>query len=149
MPQGANIPCTEGAEKWLHEHGVLVIPDFIANAGGVICAAMEYQRATQGAAIAAIGDKVAANTSAVLDAAARRDGPSRSTSSATDTWSAPASASSVPIDGTTAPVSMRLTSAGEQPARPARPATDMAGSIRRRAARTFWPIDVGGWSRMT
>ena len=44
MPQGANIPCTPEAEKALHERGVLVIPDFIANAGGVICAATEYPR---------------------------------------------------------------------------------------------------------
>ena len=39
--QGANIPLTPGAEKALHDRGVLVIPDFIANAGGVICAAMD------------------------------------------------------------------------------------------------------------
>ncbi len=44
--QGANIPFTLGAEKLLHERGVLVVPDFIANAGGVICAAMEYRGAT-------------------------------------------------------------------------------------------------------
>jgi len=40
--QGANIPFTPGAERALAAKGVLVIPDFIANAGGVICAAMEY-----------------------------------------------------------------------------------------------------------
>ena len=32
----------------LHERGVLSVPDFIANAGGVICAAMEYQKAHRG-----------------------------------------------------------------------------------------------------
>lgn len=66
--QGANIPFTAGAEQALHERGVLVIPDFIANAGGVICAAMEYRGATQAAAFAAIEEKIRANTSAVLDA---------------------------------------------------------------------------------
>ncbi|NIR59089.1 MAG: Glu/Leu/Phe/Val dehydrogenase, partial [Gammaproteobacteria bacterium] len=40
--QGANIPCTPEAEATLHERGVLVVPDFVANAGGVICAAVEY-----------------------------------------------------------------------------------------------------------
>jgi len=30
--EGANIPITEGAEKHLHEKGVLYVPDFIANA---------------------------------------------------------------------------------------------------------------------
>ena len=64
--QGANIPFTLGAEKALHERGVLVIPDFIANAGGVICAAMEYRGATQAAAFDAIAEKVRANTEAVL-----------------------------------------------------------------------------------
>lgn len=32
--QGANIPFTAEAEKTLHDRGVLVLPDFIANAGG-------------------------------------------------------------------------------------------------------------------
>jgi glutamate dehydrogenase (NAD(P)+) len=41
--EGANIPITDGAEKYLHAKGVLYVPDFIANAGGVICAVMEYQ----------------------------------------------------------------------------------------------------------
>ena len=41
--EGANIPITHSAEKALHDRGILCIPDFIANAGGVICAAMEYK----------------------------------------------------------------------------------------------------------
>ena len=41
MLQGANIPFSLGAEQALHDRGVLVVPDFIANAGGVICAAMD------------------------------------------------------------------------------------------------------------
>ena len=65
--QGANIPLTEGAEKYLHEKGVLCVPDFIANAGGVICAAMEYQGASQTAVFQAIADKVCRNTRFVLD----------------------------------------------------------------------------------
>ena len=64
--QGANIPFTAGAEKTLAQRGVLVVPDFIANAGGVICAAMEYAGATQGVAFAAIEEKIRANTEAVL-----------------------------------------------------------------------------------
>ncbi|HEY9073778.1 MAG TPA: hypothetical protein VIN67_06555 [Desulfobaccales bacterium] len=35
--EGANIPLTDEAESYLHAQGVLCIPDFIANAGGVIC----------------------------------------------------------------------------------------------------------------
>lgn len=67
--QGANIPFTAGAETALAAKGILVVPDFIANAGGVICAAMEYAGATQGAAFAAIEEKIRANTQAVLDQA--------------------------------------------------------------------------------
>ncbi|MDH4319700.1 MAG: Glu/Leu/Phe/Val dehydrogenase, partial [Desulfobulbaceae bacterium] len=51
IPQGANIPFTPEAEKYLHAHSTLVIPDFIANAGGVICAAVEYRGEGQSAAM--------------------------------------------------------------------------------------------------
>jgi glutamate dehydrogenase (NAD(P)+) len=64
--EGANIPITEGAERMLHERGVLCVPDIVANAGGVICAAMEYAGASQAAALAAIEDKLRANTEAML-----------------------------------------------------------------------------------
>lgn len=64
--QGANIPCTQAAEMYLHQHGVLCVPDFIANAGGVICAAMEYHGSTQAAAFEAIENKVRSNTEQVL-----------------------------------------------------------------------------------
>ena len=67
--QGANIPLTAGAERALHERGVLVVPDFIANAGGVICAAMEYRGASQTQVFAVIAEKIRANTRQVLDAA--------------------------------------------------------------------------------
>jgi glutamate dehydrogenase (NAD(P)+) len=67
--QGANIPLTPGAERALHDRGVLVIPDFIANAGGVICAAMEYRGATESQAFQAIEEKIRANVAAVLNEA--------------------------------------------------------------------------------
>ncbi|MDP6704786.1 MAG: Glu/Leu/Phe/Val dehydrogenase [Alphaproteobacteria bacterium] len=66
VAQGANIPATPEAERRLHERDVLVLPDFIANAGGVICAAMEYHGAGESAAFAAIEDKVRRNMAAVL-----------------------------------------------------------------------------------
>jgi len=69
--EGANIPITHGAEKTLHDKGVLCIPDFIANAGGVICAAMEYQGANQSAAMATIEEKLRRNTIEVLQTAER------------------------------------------------------------------------------
>jgi len=76
--QGANIPMTAGAEEALAGKGVLVVPDFIANAGGVICAAMEYRGATRAAAFAAIEERIRANTEQVLaDARARGVAPRR------------------------------------------------------------------------
>ena len=67
--QGANIPATSGAEQRMHERGILSIPDFIANAGGVISAAVEYRGGTQRAAFDAIAERIAANTRAMLDMA--------------------------------------------------------------------------------
>ena len=64
---GANIPMTPGAEEILHERGVLCIPDFIANAGGVICAAMEYHGASEAAAMDIIAEKLTYNVRRVLD----------------------------------------------------------------------------------
>jgi glutamate dehydrogenase (NAD(P)+) len=69
---GANIPATEEAERRLHERGVLQVPDFIANAGGVICASVEYHGGSEPQALATIEEKIRANTEAVLEAARRR-----------------------------------------------------------------------------
>ncbi len=71
--QGANIPVTAGAEKELARRGVLCVPDFIANAGGVICAAMEYEGATQATAFAVIEEKIRRNTELVLDGAKQKN----------------------------------------------------------------------------
>jgi glutamate dehydrogenase/leucine dehydrogenase len=72
VAEGANIPCTPEAETALHTRGVLVVPDFIANAGGVICAATEYRGGTERAAFDAIEQRIRANTRQVLQAS-RRD----------------------------------------------------------------------------
>jgi glutamate dehydrogenase (NAD(P)+) len=65
--EGANIPVTPEAEKFLHERDVLCIPDFIANVGGVICASLEYRGVTQSAVFASIEEKVQGNTAQVLE----------------------------------------------------------------------------------
>lgn len=65
--QGANIPATASAEQRLHDKGILVLPDFIANAGGVICAAMEYQSANESAVFPTITDKIRRNTTRVIE----------------------------------------------------------------------------------
>ena len=68
--QGANIGVTEEAEAMLAERGVLCIPDFISNAGGVICASVEYHGGTQSQALQSIDEKIRASTAEVLDRAA-------------------------------------------------------------------------------
>jgi glutamate dehydrogenase (NAD(P)+) len=73
VPQGANIPFTAEAERILHEKGTLVLPDFIANAGGVICASVEYHGGTKSQALQIIQEKIYANTEDVL-ANAKKNG---------------------------------------------------------------------------
>jgi len=75
--QGANIPITGEAERKLEERGVIIVPDFIANAGGVICGAMEYQGQTQTGAFSAISEKIRHNTHEVLERAKREHGTAR------------------------------------------------------------------------
>lgn len=70
---GANIATTFEAEQRLHERGVINVPDFIANAGGVICAAMEYHGSTEAAVFDTIADRVGNNTRHVLEASLSRD----------------------------------------------------------------------------
>ena len=69
---GANIGVSENAEKLLHKRGVLCVPDFIANAGGVICAAVEFAGGTEREAFRVIDEKVRANTAETLERT-RRD----------------------------------------------------------------------------
>jgi glutamate dehydrogenase (NAD(P)+) len=66
--QGANIPVTLDAERRLHERGILSIPDFVANAGGVICASVECHGGTEKAAFDVIAEKIRVNTREVLRA---------------------------------------------------------------------------------
>jgi len=66
VPQGANIPFTAEAERLLHKKNVLILPDFIANAGGVICASVEYHGGSEAQALQTIQEKIFANTEEVL-----------------------------------------------------------------------------------
>lgn len=65
--EGANIPITETAEKLLHDRGILVVPDFVANAGGVITASVEYHGGTETVALDRIKSTISRNTKEILD----------------------------------------------------------------------------------
>ncbi|HEY6585894.1 MAG TPA: Glu/Leu/Phe/Val dehydrogenase [Candidatus Methanoperedens sp.] len=65
--EGANIPITESAEKLLHDRGILVVPDFVANAGGVITASVEYHGGTELIALDRTKSMIRKNTKELLD----------------------------------------------------------------------------------
>ncbi|UCH25804.1 MAG: Glu/Leu/Phe/Val dehydrogenase [Trueperaceae bacterium] len=65
--QAANIPATAAAEIWMYEHSILNVPDFLANAGGVICASLEVRGGTWREAKEVIREKIRANTIEVLE----------------------------------------------------------------------------------
>ncbi|TFH88485.1 Glu/Leu/Phe/Val dehydrogenase [Billgrantia azerbaijanica] len=73
VAEGANIPVTEAAEHRLAQRGVLVLPDFIVNAGGVICAAVEYRGGSENDALSRIDEKVRHNLDEVLSRAKADD----------------------------------------------------------------------------
>ena len=70
--EGANIPITLDAEKKLNERGVLIIPDFVANAGGVISSYAEYMGYNEKKAFRLIEEKIRKNTKLVLERAKER-----------------------------------------------------------------------------
>jgi len=70
---GANIGITDEAEIMLHKRGVFCVPDFIANAGGVICAAVEYGGGTEGQVFPIIDEKIRGNTAEMLERMVRGD----------------------------------------------------------------------------
>ena len=65
------------AERILHERGILNLPDYIANAGGVICAAVEYHGGTETSAFQTIDERIRRNTREVLQRASDENLPPR------------------------------------------------------------------------
>ncbi len=71
--EGANIPITSDAEKILNERNVLIVPDFIANAGGVISSYAEYMGFEEKKAFKLIEEKIKKNTKLVLEKASEKN----------------------------------------------------------------------------
>ncbi|CAM3955350.1 Glu/Leu/Phe/Val family dehydrogenase [Alkalicoccus chagannorensis] len=44
LVEGANAPIDGAADRWLHENGKVVIPDILANAGGVLVSYLEWKQ---------------------------------------------------------------------------------------------------------
>ncbi len=64
--EGSNIPMKHHTEKLLHSKGVLVIPDFVANAGGVISSYIEFIEGTEQEMFKMIQEKITKNTKLIL-----------------------------------------------------------------------------------
>ena len=75
--EGANIPATKEAEDILYKKGIVVVPDFIANAGGVIMAAMEYAKKIEKEAFEAIAARIKTNTKLILEQSKTEGAPPR------------------------------------------------------------------------
>lgn len=64
--EGANIPVSEQAEEILYKRGVIVVPDIIANAGGVISSYAEYRGYNPKKMFETIKNKITKNTANIL-----------------------------------------------------------------------------------
>jgi glutamate dehydrogenase (NAD(P)+) len=79
--EGANLPTTPAAREVLHRRGVELVPDFIANAGGVVAAAhsMDVRRSPfpvdPAGVFPMISTKMRANAVTVIEERRRRGVP--------------------------------------------------------------------------
>lgn len=64
--EGSNIPTTQDVEEILHKKNVLVVPDFVANAGGVISSYVEYIGKDEKYMFKLVEEKIKKNTELVL-----------------------------------------------------------------------------------
>ncbi len=77
--EGANLPTSASAQQVMRERGVLVAPDFIANAGGVVAGAFAMEsrysgfRADPGRILAAVSDRLRRNAALIADESVRRE----------------------------------------------------------------------------
>jgi len=66
---GANIPITQEAEEILFKKGVIALPDFICNAGGVICGMIGMVGGTEEQAFACVKKLIESTTKEILETA--------------------------------------------------------------------------------
>jgi glutamate dehydrogenase/leucine dehydrogenase len=71
--EAANIPIPYDVEKILMNRGVLVIPDFLANAGGVISSYCEYRGYNEREMFKIVEEKIIKNSEAVLNSTKNND----------------------------------------------------------------------------
>ena len=67
--EGSNIPMSEETEEMLHNRGILIVPDFVANAGEVISSYVEYIGGSEKKMFVMVKEKIKKNTLHVLKTA--------------------------------------------------------------------------------
>ncbi len=65
--EGSNIPASLEVEKLLHKRGIWIVPDFVANAGGVISSYIEYINGSEKDVYERIEKTIPKNTLKVLE----------------------------------------------------------------------------------
>jgi len=65
--EGANVPIPHDIENKLHDLGILVVPDIIANAGGVISSYAEYRGYNPKDMLEMVRRKIVKNTKLILE----------------------------------------------------------------------------------
>ena len=75
--EAANIPISSAVEEWFHEKGVVVVPDFVVNAGGVISSYVEYIGGDEDEMFKTVKEKVRQNTRLVLERSEKNNEPPR------------------------------------------------------------------------
>ncbi|MBI5913352.1 Glu/Leu/Phe/Val dehydrogenase [Candidatus Azambacteria bacterium] len=64
--EGANIPMQHDVEDALHARGVLIVPDIVANAGGVISSYAEHKGYTEKRMFTLVEEKISASTREIM-----------------------------------------------------------------------------------
>ena len=72
IAEGSNIPIKPEVEEALYRKGILVVPDIVANAGGVISSYVEHKKGTEDEMFKMIKKKINKNTKVVLDESEKR-----------------------------------------------------------------------------
>ena len=72
--EGSNLPMSHEIEELLHERGITIVPDIVANAGGVIASYIEHEAKdlSKSYTLSTIEDKISKTTNAVLETSAKR-----------------------------------------------------------------------------
>ncbi|MCX8171069.1 MAG: Glu/Leu/Phe/Val dehydrogenase, partial [Candidatus Bathyarchaeota archaeon] len=75
--EAANIPAKYDVEMILHERGVLVVPDILANAGGVISSYAEYIGVNPEGMLEMVKERISKSVSLVLSESIKNKVPPR------------------------------------------------------------------------